>query len=93
MKEIELFYLRRCPYCIHAKKAIEELTGEVPAYGEIRIRFIEEREEAELAAQRDYYAVPAVFYNGEKLYEASSAHGYDIIKANLRAVFDKVLAG
>ncbi len=93
MKEIELFYLTRCPYCINARKAIEALTEENPAYNDIRIRWIEEREESELAAARDYFAVPTVFYRGEKLYEAKPTHGYDAIKENIKAAFDKVLQG
>ena len=32
MKELEIFYLTSCPYCINARKAIDELTAENPAY-------------------------------------------------------------
>ena len=28
MKEIELFYLSHCPYCIKARKAVDELKRE-----------------------------------------------------------------
>ena len=93
MKEIALFYLASCPYCRNAKKAIGELTAENPAYGDIRIRWIEESEQPDIAEARDYYSVPTIFYNGEKLYEAHFTHSYADIKGNIRAAFDRVLAG
>ena len=93
MKEIELFYLASCPYCRSARRAIEELTAENPAYREIRIDWIEESEQPEIADARDYYSVPAIFWNGEKLYEAHFTHSYDTIRQSIRAAFDRVLAG
>ena len=44
MKEIELFYLKTCPYCRNAKRAIDELIEENPAYADIQIDWIEESE-------------------------------------------------
>ena len=93
MQQIELFYLKSCPYCRNAKKAIDELTAENPAYGGIDITWIEESEQPEVAEQRDYYSVPTIFWKGEKLYEAHFTHSYDVIKQNIREAFDKVLAG
>lgn len=93
MKEIELFYLKSCPYCRNAQKAIGELTTENPAYGEIQIDWIEESEQPEIADARDYYSVPTIFYGDEKLYEAHFTHSYDVIKQNIRDAFDRVLAG
>ena len=93
MKDIELFYLASCPYCRNAKRAIGELTEENPAYQDIRIDWIEESEQPEIADARDYYSVPTIFYRGEKLYEAHFTHSYDTIKQNIRAAFDRVLAG
>ena len=93
MKEIELFYLSSCPYCRNAKKAIGELTQENPAYGEIKIDWIEESERPEIAEQRDYYSVPSIFWQGKKLYEAHFTHSYADIKRNIRTAFDTVLAG
>ena len=92
MKQLEIFYLSRCPYCRNAIKAIEELRGENPAYSDINIRWIEESEEPALADSRDYYNVPAVFFNGEKLYEAKPFHDYDTIKAGIRGAFDAALS-
>ncbi len=93
MREIELFYLRSCPYCRNARRAIEELVRENPAYGEIRIRWIEESEEPQIAESRDYYSVPTIFWQGEKLYEAHFTHSYAVIKQNIQSAFDRVLAG
>ena len=92
MKEITLFHLTNCPYCIHARHALKELAEENPAYGEIAIHWIEEREEAALAASFDYYYVPTVYYEGKKLYEADPSQGYAEIKNSLKAALDTVLA-
>ena len=91
MNEIEIFYLTGCPYCVKARRAAAELMAEEPAYGTLRLRWIEENEEAELANSRDYYRVPSVFCNGDKLYECSPFQGYEAIKAHLKAAFDRAL--
>ena len=91
-KEIVLFYLSGCPYCRKAKKAIDELLEETPAYSAISIRWIEESLEPELAACYDYYNVPTIYYEGYKLYEAKPFHDYDTIKDSIRKAFDSVLA-
>ena len=49
-------------------------------------------EEKALADSYDYYRVPSVFFEGDKLYECSPRHGYGAIKAHLRAAFDQALA-
>ena len=92
MNEIEIFYLTGCPYCNNARKAVAELLKENPAYGALTLRWIEENEEKELANARDYYRVPSVFYQGDKLYECSPFQGYEAIKAHLKAAFDRALA-
>ena len=92
MREIEIFYLTGCPYCINARKAAAELMAEDPAYRTLTLKWIEENEEAELANSRDYYRVPSLFLNGDKLYECSPFHGYEAIKAHIRAAFDRALA-
>ena len=92
MREIEIFYLTGCPYCERAKRAVAELLREEPAYGELALRWIEENEEPALADSRDYYRVPSLFYQEDKLYECSPFQGYDAIKAHIREAFDRVLA-
>lgn len=92
MKEIEIFYLNGCPYCIKARKAITELQAENAAYAGLGLKWIEENENPEIADSRDYYNVPTLFYGDEKLYEARPLHSYDMIKGNIRSAFDRVLS-
>lgn len=92
MREIEIFYLTGCPYCRNARRAVEELLEEEPAYRALSLRWIEENEEPALADSRDYYRVPSLFYREDKLYECAPFQGYETIKANIRAAFDRALA-
>ena len=92
MPEIEIFYLTGCPYCDNARRAVTELQREEPGYRTLPIRWIEENRAADLAASYDYYRVPSVFHHGDKLYECSPLHGYDAIKAHIKAAFDRALA-
>ncbi len=92
MKEIELFHLTHCPYCVKARKAIEELKKEEPAFSGIPVKWIEETEERELAESRDYYYVPTLYYDGKKLYEAKPFDTYETIRRNIRTAFQQVLA-
>ena len=92
MREIEIFYLTGCPYCVNARRAAAELLEENPAYGALALRWIEENEEPELADSRDYFRVPSLFYEGDKLYECSPLHSYGAIKAHIRDAFDRALA-
>ena len=91
MAVIEVFYLPGCPYCKNARKAVDELTADSAAYAGLSLRWIDEQAERSLAESRDYYYVPTFYYNGEKLYECSPRDGYEDIKENIRAVFDKAL--
>ena len=92
MREIEIFYLTGCPYCDNARRAVAELMQEESAYRGLALRWIEENEAKALADSYDYYRVPSVFFEGDKLYECSPRHGYGAIKAHLRAAFDQALA-
>jgi len=92
MKELTLFYLRDCPYCVNARRALHELEQEDPAYGEIPIRWIEESEQKTLADSYDYYYVPSVFLGAEKLWEARPADGYAAIRRKLRQALDTARA-
>lgn len=91
MKKITLFYLSDCPYCRNAKRALEELKKENPAYGKITIDWIEESEQPELAEKYDYYYVPTMYVEGRKLYEAKPSESYEMCKENVKAVLDAVL--
>lgn len=89
-KRITLFHLTGCPYCHKARKALEELQNEDPAYRKIAIDWIEESEQPALADHYDYYHVPALFAGEQKLYEASPGEGYEEIKANVKRALDAV---
>ena len=91
MKEVKLFYLTGCPYCIHARNALGELIRENEAYEKISIHWIEEREEADLAEQYDYYYVPTVFFGSEKLYEEDHSKKYADIRECLKKALDEIL--
>ena len=87
-RKITYFYLPGCPYCANANKAIEELIQENPAYGNIEIERINELDPPVGISGYNYYYVPSMFIDKEKLYEADPAQGYDDIKASVRAVFE-----
>ena len=91
VKEIKLFYLTNCPYCHYAKRALEELKRENPAYGEIAVDWIEESRRKDVAARYDYYYVPTIFDGDRKLYEASPSEDYAACKANVKRALDAVL--
>ena len=91
MKEIILFYLTNCPYCRNARKAIEELQNEEPAFRGIQIRWVEETQEPEMVKGRDYYYVPTIFCGEKKLYEARPGQDYETIKSNVRRAFEITL--
>ena len=92
MRELEVFYLADCPYCRSARRAVEELREKNPAYEDVSLRWIEESEEPELAETRDYYSVPTIYLDGEKLYEAHFTHSYAVIREHFREAFDRVPA-
>ena len=80
MQPVTLFYLTGCPYCVKAKRALEELKEENAAYGEVPLTWIEESREPELAGRYDYYYVPSLFLGEKKLYEASQTGSRKILR-------------
>ena len=92
MQTIKVFYLENCPYCRNARRAVEELTAEKEAYAQIPLEWIEESRQPQIAQTYDYYYVPTLFVNGEKLYEASPADSFPAIKASIKNVMDRVIA-
>lgn len=93
MKEIKLFYLENCPYCLYAKRALAELAEEDPKYAKIQVEWIEESRQPEIADQYDYYYVPTIFAGDKKLYEAHPSEDYEACKANVKAALDATLGG
>ena len=76
-KEILLFSRDDCGYCAKAHKAIAELKAENPAYGTLSLREVEETREPEFIEKFDYYAVPTLYLDGVKKFEAHIGMGYD----------------
>ncbi len=93
MKKMTLFYLRGCPYCDNARKALAELTKENDVYAAVEVDWIEESERPELANNYDYYYVPTIFAREKKLYEADPSQGYVDIKQSVKAALDAVCTG
>ncbi len=92
MKTLTVMYLTNCPYCHKAKKALEELLDENRDFREIPITWIEESEQPALADSYDYWRVPSIFMEGEKLFEASPADTFDSLKAAFSKVLGRALA-
>ncbi|MCR5664952.1 MAG: thioredoxin family protein [Oscillospiraceae bacterium] len=88
MRSLLIFYLEDCGYCRKAKKAMAELLEEEPRFRAVAQKWIEESLEPELADRYDYYAVPSVFADGEKLFEAHIGMSAEDIKRELRQALE-----
>lgn len=91
MKKLTLFYLVGCPYCDNARRALKELRAEKAEYAAVEVEWIEESHQPSLAEAYDYYYVPTVFLDREKLYEAHPGESFDVCKEELRKCLDKSL--
>ncbi len=91
MGKIIIFYLEHCPYCVKARKAVAELRAEDAALAAPDIEWIEESRQPDVANRYDYYRVPTVYVDGEKLYECSPGDDYETIKEHLRAALAKAV--
>ena len=63
-----MFELKECPHCHLARRLLEDLLKE-EQFKDIEMEFIEEQEQAELAAKYDYYYVPTFYVGDKKLAE------------------------
>lgn len=93
METLTLFYLRFCPYCRNAKRALAQLAEEEKRYADLAIRWVDEAEDRALADRYDYYYVPSLFAGERKLYEAEPGESYEACKARLKAALGEVLPG
>ena len=91
MKEITVFHLNGCPYCAQARKALTELQSTYPEFKELKLKWIEEREDPAVADTYDYYYVPAFFFGKEKQYEARPGETYDECKNSVERVLRAAL--
>ena len=92
MKKLTMIEMAGCPYCANAHRAMEALRAE--GYEAVQVDFIDENKEPAktepFAGQ--YYYVPSIFMDGEKLYEAQPGQSYDKIYVEVKRVFDAARA-
>ena len=91
MKKVEIFVLLDCPYCVKAKKAVDELKSAHENYARISVDWIDESEEVDYANEHDYYHVPSVYYEGKKFFEAHPGDSLEKIKKGIQVAFDKAV--
>lgn len=92
MKQLTILYLGHCPYCRSMKKAITELTEQNPPYRSVPIEWIEESLQASLAERYDYWYVPSIFMENEKLFETKPSDNYTTLKAAAEDALKTALA-
>jgi len=85
MAKLTLFILETCPYCIRARKYLNELQLDNPAYQAIEIETIDERKQRSLANSYDYYLVPTFYLGKTKLFEGI------MTKEEVKKVLDQAL--
>lgn len=91
MKKIEIFVLRGCPYCVKARKAVDELKSDRNNYANVSVDWIDESEEVDYANEHNYYYVPSVYYEGKKFFEARPGDSFEKIKNGIQTAFDKAV--
>ena len=91
MKKITMFHIEDCKYCDFARKAIEELRAENPAYNDVEIEMINENEHPEIMENYDYWSVPSLFIDNEKIFEAALFMPYETIRDGVKLAFDRAL--
>ncbi len=85
MKQLEIFYQDKCPYCKKALKYIQELQEENDTYRLIVPKLTNEEIKIDYADLFDYFYVPAFFIDGKKVHEGI------VTKDEIRSILDKVL--
>ena len=86
MKKITMIKMEGCPYCAAAFRAIDEIKKNYPP---TEIEVIDKNLRSELVEKyTDYYYVPSMYVDGEKIYEAHPGESYDECFANVKRVFE-----
>lgn len=86
MKKLTLIYWEVCPFCVKAKKYMDELFEENAAYKKIPLQMVEETKDKEYASRFAHELVPCYYWEDQKLAEGA------LTKDDIREVFEKVLA-
>ncbi len=85
MKTLTILVMRGCPYCLMAKRAVEALQSEDERFARVPVRWIDENRDREAALPySDYWYVPSLYIDGEKLYEANPGDSYEAILEQVR---------
>ena len=85
MKKITMFIMESCPYCVKAKKWMDEVVKSGEKYKNIELVIIDETKEPDLATKFDYYYVPTYYLDDIKVHEGAAT--FEIVKK----VFDDAL--
>lgn len=85
MKDLKLFILPSCPYCLQALSYIRELQAEDVRYQKVKFQVIDEVRQSSIADLYDYYYVPSFYLNEQK------AHEGIVSKEQVKKIFDDTL--
>ena len=87
MKQVILFIIKSCPYCIMANKFMKQIFKENPQFKDVPLRIVDENEQKAIADQYNYYYVPTYYVDGVKMHEGVPT------KEKVEAVFKAAYAG
>lgn len=86
MKKILMFTMLRCPFCVMARRWMEEIAADHLEYAALEIEIIDELEQPELADTYDYWYVPTYYVGGVKLHEGIPTK--EIVENVYRAAYE-----
>ena len=85
MEKVKMFILPTCPYCIAARRWMDELLAGDPKYREVEIEVIDESAHPDIAGRHDYYYVPTFYVGNRKAHEGAAS------PKKIKRVFDAAL--
>lgn len=91
MKKLTIFQLVNCPYCISAKRAVQKLQAENPAYAGVEVEWQDESKIKKFPVWCNYYYVPTIYLGEQKLYEAHPGDSDEKILGQVRDAFEAAL--
>ena len=74
-----------------ASATCAELREENPEYNKVEIDMVDELEHPELIENYDYWSVPSLFIDHDKIFEAALFMPYETVKDGVKLAFDKAL--
>lgn len=92
MKTLTILVMRGCPYCRMAQRAVEALQSEDERLAQVPVTWIDEnRDRAAALPYQDYWYVPSLYINGEKLYESHPGDTYEAILEQVRLGLERAI--